>query len=76
MDKKTVESTDNKCWVTVSININLGNYENAKVESGYSQTIPIGKEPLELLEEMQDGITPVITSYVRSLRKQLTKKKE
>ncbi len=58
-----------KCWVTVSMTVNLGNYESLKVESGYSQTINPREEALELLERMQEEIEPIVLDYAKNLKK-------
>jgi hypothetical protein len=71
--KKEIESTENKCWVTISLTLNLGNYESIKLESGYSRTICIGEEPTELIEEMQDEISEVIINKAKQCKKQLIK---
>jgi hypothetical protein len=73
--EKVIETKDNKCWVTISYNVNLGDYENVKIETGYSQTIPFNRTPLEILEEMQDNIAQLVIEEAQSLKKQLKKKK-
>ena len=69
-----VEIKDNKCWVTVSYNANLGNFENIKIEAGYSQTIPPNRSPIDFLEDMQDTISNSVIEEVKSLKKQLKKR--
>ena len=73
--EKVIETKDNKCWVTISYNVNLGDYENVKVETGYSQTIPFNRSPIDLLEEMQDNVASIVIDEAKSLKKQLKKKK-
>ena len=70
-----IETKDNKCWVTISYNVNLGDYENVKVETGYSQTIPFNRSPIDLLEEMQDNVASIVIDEAKSLKKQLKKKR-
>lgn len=67
-------NTNDKCWVTVSMTINLGNYENIKVESGFSQTIKPKEDPFKLMDWMQESITPIIEEYVNELKKKFHKK--
>ena len=73
--EKVIETKDNKCWVTISYNVNLGDYENVKVETGYSQTIPFNRSPIDLLEEMQDNVASIVIEEVKALKKQLKKKR-
>ena len=73
--EKVIETKDNKCWVTISYNVNLGDYENIKVETGYSQTIPFNRSPIDLLEEMQDNVASIVIDEAKSLKKQLKKKR-
>ena len=75
MADKVFETKDNKCWVTISYNVNLGDYENVKVETGYSQTIPFNRSPIDLLEEMQDNVASIVIDEAKSLKKQLKKKR-
>ena len=67
-------NSNDKAWVTVTMNVNLGNFENIKVESGFSQTIRSGQDPLDMIEKMQDDITPVIESYVYDLKQKFYKR--
>ena len=75
MADKVFETKDDKCWVTVSYNANLGNYENIKIEAGYSQTLPPNRSPIDLLEEMQDNVASIVIDEVKALKKQLKKKR-
>lgn len=71
-----VEIKDNKCWVTISYNVNLGDYENVKVETGYSQTIPFNRSPIDLLEEMQDNVASIVIDEAKSLKQLLKRKRK
>jgi hypothetical protein len=71
-----VEIKDNKCWVTISYNVNLGNYENVKIEAGYSQTIPFNRSPMDLLEEMQDNVSSLVIDEAKSLKRLLKRKRK
>ena len=72
----SVEIKDNKCWVTISYNVNLGDYENVKVETGYSQTIPFNRSPIDLLEEMQDNVASIVIDEAKSLKRLLKRKRK
>lgn len=78
MAKKTedlLENKDEKCWVTISYNVNLGDYENIKIESGYSQTI-MNRYPIDLLEDMQDTVANIVIEKAKSLKKLLKNKRK
>ena len=75
MADKVFETKDDKCWVTVSYNANLGNFENIKIEAGYSQTLPPNRSPIDFLEDMQDTISNSVIEEVKALKKQLKKKR-
>jgi len=64
------ETTEDKVWVTVSMTQNLGDYENVKVDSGYSRTINKGENPIELMENMQDEIGFTVKSYIKNFKKE------
>jgi hypothetical protein len=72
----SVEIKDNKCWVTISYNVNLGDYENVKIETGYSQTIPFNRSPIDLLEEMQDNVASIVIDEAKSLKRLLKRKRK
>lgn len=72
--KNEIESTENKCWVTVELTLNLGNYESIKFQSGYSRTILVGENPTELIEEMQDEISDSVISKATQIKKKNNKK--
>ncbi len=45
-------ATDDKIWVTVEFTINIGNYENVKIQMGQSQTIGPDDDPSKLRERL------------------------
>lgn len=48
MTEKLINETEDKVWVTVGGTINLGNYENVKIDMGQSRTIGPDENPDEL----------------------------
>lgn len=67
-----MENNDqDKVWVTVSMTINTGNFENIKIEAGESKTIQEGEDPAELRTEIADAII-----YELKLRRKELKKKK
>ena len=67
-DGDTVNDGD-KVWVTISRNVNLGNYETYKIEAGYSKTIPTGEDPMELIREMEAELAPFVNKQARVIKK-------
>jgi len=45
------ENTEDKVWITVTRKVNLGNYESAEIQAGFSQSIKDEQDPLELIRE-------------------------
>jgi hypothetical protein len=72
---ENIEVANNKVWVTVSINLNLTNYENVKVDSGYSKTITEKENPIDLIEEMQDEIAELVMMKAKQIKKEYSKHK-
>jgi len=62
------ESKDQKIWVTASETINLGNYENIKIEAGYSKVYEESEDPIELLEEGVKHVTKVLKSKAKKIK--------
>jgi hypothetical protein len=58
-----------KVWVTITRNVNLGNFENYKLEAGYSRTIKHGEVPMDLMREMEAEIQPFVNKQARILKK-------
>ena len=44
----SVEEMEDKVWVTMAATVNLGNYENIKVDMGQSRTVGPDDDPDEL----------------------------
>lgn len=50
---------DDKVWVTVHYTVNLGNYENVKLEAGFSRTIKPLEDPLVLIDQLCEEVLNV-----------------
>lgn len=50
-----------KVWVTISRNVNLGNYQSHKLEAGISQNIKEGDDPFELLHDLEFELMEFVT---------------
>ena len=61
-------------WVTASITVNLGNYESAKLEMGFSVDYSPRESALSIADSMADDLENELQQHVAKLRK-LTKKK-
>lgn len=70
-----IKTNEEKCWVTISFNLNLGNYESVKVESGFSKIIKESQDPLETIDEMQEALSDIVAAKAKQLKK-LYKKKQ
>jgi hypothetical protein len=69
-----IKTEGNKVWVTALITVNLGNYESAKLEMGYSKDYTPKEYALEMADEMAVELENTLQQHVAKLRK-LTKKK-
>jgi hypothetical protein len=61
---------DNKVWITISRNVNLGNYENYKLEAGYSLTLQSGEDPMGLIADMEAQLRPFVAKQARFVKKE------
>jgi len=48
----SVGEMEDKVWVTMAATVNLGNYENIKIDMGQSRTVGPDDDPDELRMEM------------------------
>lgn len=62
-----------KVWITISRNVNLGNYESYKLDAGFSRTIQDGEDPMELLAEAEAELSVFVNKKARVLKKKRTR---
>jgi hypothetical protein len=74
MSKEIIQA-DDKVWVTVSRTINLGNYENIKVEAGMSQTLLPTEDPQIVLGMVCEQVAQKIFQKSKLYKKELKRKK-
>ena len=58
-----------KVWVTISRNVNLGNYESYKLDAGFSRTIKTGENQMDLIIEMEAELAPFVNKKARIIKK-------
>ena len=68
--ERTIVNENNKIWVTVSTTINLGNYENTKIEVGRSQTIKRKDNPLEIIDDITDELLEILDEKRTLIKKE------
>lgn len=67
------KNDEDKVWVTISRTINLGNYENIKIDAGMSRTIGIN-DPQDLLDLVCDEVNTIVAHKAKQYKKELTSK--
>ena len=60
-----------KVWVTISKNVNLGNYESYKLDVGYSQTITT-EHPLDMIEEIEKELSELVIEKTDAIKNKTT----
>lgn len=45
------ESTEQKVWITVSETVKTGDYENVKIDAGFSKVYADSDDPIKLIEK-------------------------
>lgn len=73
--ERTKRNDDDKVWVTISSTINLGNYENFKIEAGKSLTIKKNNNPNELIDDIIDELIEIVDEKGIELKYNKNKKK-
>jgi len=63
-----IKNNEDKAWVTLSQIVNLGDYENVKIEVGYSQTIKDGENPIEKIKAMEDELEDFLVRKVEEIK--------
>lgn len=54
------KNEEDKVWVTVTRTVNLGNYENIKIDVGMSQTRQPKEDPFRLIRSIVDDLTVLL----------------
>lgn len=75
-EKGNLTNDGDKIWITVSKTVNLDDYENARIEAGYSLTIKNGENPMELLEEAEKELTVFVAKRARIFQNKELRRKD
>ena len=62
-----IHNDEDKAWVTLSQVINLGNFENIRIEVGYSKTIKSGEEPIDIVREIEEDLESLLVEKVNEI---------
>ena len=75
MSERKVKVADDKCWVTVSTTVNIGNYESTRIEAGFSKTY--GKNaPIKLIDKMEDELEALLEAKAKRIKRNLKRKRK
>ena len=66
-NENSLVNDGDKAWVTLSQVINLGNYENLRIEVGYSKTIKQGDNPIELVRAIEEDLEDLLIEKVEQI---------
>ena len=58
--ERTIRNENDKVWVTIGPTINLGNFENIKIDVGRSRTIKKNDDPNELIEAIMNELIKIV----------------
>ena len=62
-----IHNDEDKAWVTLSQVINLGNFENIRIEVEYSKTIKSGEEPIDIVREIEEDLESLLVEKVNEI---------
>jgi hypothetical protein len=57
-----------KAWVTMSQVVNLGDYENVRIEVGYSRTIKTTDQPIDVINQMEEELEDLLVRKVEEIK--------
>jgi hypothetical protein len=63
-----VHNENDKAWCTLSQVVNLGNFENVRVEVGYSKTIKDGDDPIEVVRAIEEDLEDFLVSKIEQIK--------
>jgi len=67
-EENSLVNDGDKAWVTISQVVNLGNYENVKLEVGYSRTVKLGDNPIDLVKQMEEELEDLLVRKVEEIK--------
>jgi len=62
-----IHNDEDKAWVTLSQVVNLGNFENIRIEVGYSKTIKSGEELIDIVREIEEDLENLLVEKVNEI---------
>jgi hypothetical protein len=71
-----VHNDEDKAWATLSTTINLGDFENIKIEVGYSKTVGTGKKHLDVVKQIEDDLEDLLVSKIEQIKGSSSKKRK
>ena len=71
MAERKVKNDGDKVWITVSQNVNMGNYQSFSTEVGMSKTYDEKENPEKLIDELSEKLFSVLKKKVKSGKKQM-----
>ena len=66
-----VQNNNDQIWVTVNATVNLGNFENIKIEVGLSRTIEEGEDPQELIRRTTKKLLTQVKEKAEEIKKEI-----
>lgn len=74
--REDLTNDGDKIWITISKTVNLDDYESAKIEAGFSQTIKDGENPMELLETAEKDLELFVAKRARIFQNKELRRKD
>ena len=63
-----IQNENDKAWCTLSQVVNLGNYENVRVEVGYSKTIKEGEDPIKIVSQIEEDLEDFLVRKIDEIK--------
>jgi len=63
-----IQNENDKAWCTLAQVVNLGNYENVRVEVGYSKTIKEGEDPIKIVRQIEEDLEDLLVRKIDKIK--------
>lgn len=63
-----IHNDEDKAWVTLSTTINLGDYENIKIEVGYSKTVKTDEVHIDVVKQIEEDLEDVLVEKIEQIK--------
>lgn len=71
--KRTIIDDDHRVWASVEMTVNLGNYENIKIQLGESRTLGPKEDPSAVKQSLMEDMLAELSEKKDDIKEEMRK---